>query len=186
MVPLASLAAILLLVGYKLTKPALFRSMWSQGLAQFIPFIVTVGFMAVTNDLLRGVILGLVVAFIHILWKNFKVPYHFDPKKYKPGMPVYITLSEDVTFLNKAGIKRMLSELPKGTRLVIDASRTINLDPDVLEIFDDFVSASSERGIQVELIGFERSRERMPMQKELTKAVRDFAEAGRRQNPAGR
>ncbi len=138
--------------------------------------------MAVTNDLLRGVILGLVVAFIHILWKNFKVPYHFDPKKYKPGMPVYITLSEDVTFLNKAGIKRMLSEIPDGARVVIDGGRSYDLDPDVLEIFDDFqVSAEAAQRAhpgRAQRIP-PRPGERMPMQKELTKAVRDFAEAGR-------
>ncbi|MBK9175683.1 MAG: SulP family inorganic anion transporter [Flavobacteriales bacterium] len=179
MVPLASLAAILLLVGYKLAKPSLFKVMWGNGLAQFIPFVVTVGFMAITNDLLRGVALGLAVAFIHILWKNFTVPFHFDPLKYKPGMPVYITLSEDVTFLNKAGIKRTLSQLPNGTRIVIDASRTINLDPDVREIIDDFVEASGERGVIVDLIGFEKNRENTPRQRELLQAVRDFARAGR-------
>lgn len=180
MVPLASLAAVLLMVGYKLTKPALYKGMWQQGLAQFIPFVVTVGFMAVTNDLLRGVVLGLVVAFLHILWKNFKVPYHFDAKKYKPGMPVYITLSEDVTFLNKAGIKRTLSELPDGTRIVIDASRTINLDPDVREIIDDYVATCGERRITVELIGFEASREAIPKTSELLDSVKRFAAAGRK------
>ncbi|HRD51943.1 MAG TPA: SulP family inorganic anion transporter [Flavobacteriales bacterium] len=180
MVPLASLAAVLLLVGYKLTKPALYSGMWKQGLPQFVPFIVTVGFMAVTNDLLRGVILGLVVAFIHILWKNFKVPYHFDARKYKPGMPVYITLSEDVTFLNKAGIKRTLSELPNGTRIVIDATRTINLDTDVREIIDDYVATSADRNIQVELVGF-NNRSAMPKTNDLVSSVRSFAEAGRKQ-----
>ncbi|MBK6343744.1 MAG: SulP family inorganic anion transporter [Flavobacteriales bacterium] len=134
MVPLASLAAILLLVGYKLAKPSLFTAMWRSGLPQFIPFVVTVGFMAITNDLLRGVALGLALAFIHILWKNFKVPFHYDPHRYKPGMPIYIELSEDVTFLNKAGIKRTLSEIPDGARVVIDGGRSYDLDPDVREI----------------------------------------------------
>lgn len=152
MVPLASLAAVLLLVGYKLTKPALYSGIWKQGLPQFIPFIVTVGFMAVTNDLLRGVILGLVVAFIHILWKNFKVPYHYDRTRYKPGMPIYIELSEDVTFLNKAGIKRTLSEVPDGARVVIDGGRSYDLDPDVREIIDDFAITAAERGIRVQLM----------------------------------
>jgi MFS superfamily sulfate permease-like transporter len=178
LVPLASLAAVLLLVGYKLAKPSLFIAIWKQGLAQFIPFIATVGFMAVTNDLLRGVALGLFMAFVHILWKNFRVPYHFDPRKYKPGMPVYITLSEDVTFLNKAGIKRTLNELPSGSRIVIDANRSVNLDPDVLEIIDDFVTASDDRGVKVELVGFEKARG-APKQNDLLAAVRNFAKSGR-------
>lgn len=151
-VPLASLAAVLLLVGYKLAKPSLFRAMWKQGLPQFIPFIVTVGFMAVTNDLLRGVALGLGMALVHILWKNYKVPFHYDPNRYKPGMPIYIELSEDVTFLNKAGIKRTLHEIPDGARVVIDAGRSEDLDPDVLEIIDDFVATAPGRSIRVQLM----------------------------------
>jgi len=154
MVPLASLAAILLLVGYKLAKPSLFKLMWKQGLPQFVPFVATVGFMAVTNDLLKGVALGLVLAFIHILWKNYKVPFHFHKARQKPGLPIYIELSEDVTFLNKAGIKRTLSELADGSRVVIDAARTVDLDPDVLEIITDFTEVAAERNIRYELIGF--------------------------------
>ncbi len=154
MVPFASLAAVLLLVGYKLAKPSLFVSMWKTGRIQFIQFAVTVGFMAVTNDLLRGVALGLAVAFVHILWKNYKVPFHFHKARQKPGLPIYIELSEDVTFLNKAGIKRALSELAAGSRVVIDATRTVDLDPDVLEIITDFTQVAAARNIRYELIGF--------------------------------
>lgn len=152
MVPLASLAAILLLVGYKLAKPALFSSMWRKGLPQFLPFIVTVAFMAVTNDLLRGVALGMAMALVHILWKNYKVPFHYEPHRYKPGMPIYIELSEDVTFLNKAGMKRTLGEIPNGARVVIDGARSLNLDPDVREIIADFAATADHRGIRLQLL----------------------------------
>ncbi len=152
MVPLASLAAILLLVGYKLAKPALFSSMWRKGLPQFLPFIVTVAFMAVTNDLLRGVALGMAMALVHILWKNYKVPFHYEPHRYKPGMPIYIELSEDVTFLNKAGMKRTLGEIPNGARVVIDGARSLNLDPDVREIIADFAATADQRGIRLQLL----------------------------------
>lgn len=152
MVPLASLAAVLLLVGYKLAKPSLFTGIWRQGLPQFVPFIVTVGFMSVTNDLLRGVALGLIMAFLHILWKNYKVPFHHDPHRYKPGMPIYIELSEDVTFLNKAGIKRTLAEIPDHARVVIDGIRSKDLDPDVYEIIDDFTLTCKARSIRLQLM----------------------------------
>ncbi|MBL7964908.1 MAG: SulP family inorganic anion transporter [Flavobacteriales bacterium] len=158
MIPFASLAAMLLLVGYKLAKPSLFKAMWKAGPMQFLPFILTVGFMAVTNDLLKGVALGLALALLHILWKNFKVPFHYDPSRYKPGMPIYIELSEDVTFLNKAGIKRTLSEIPDGARVVIDAGRSIDLDPDVREIIDEFVSTTAERSIKVQLFNMPEPR----------------------------
>ncbi len=153
-IPLASLAAVLLLVGYKLAKPSLFVKMWKSGRMQFLPFLLTVGFMAVTNDLLRGVALGLALALVHILWKNYKVPFHYDPNRYKPGMPIYIELSEDVTFLNKAGIKRTLNEIPDGARVVIDAGRSLDLDPDVREIIDEFASTAAERKIKLQLFNF--------------------------------
>ena len=153
-IPLASLAAILLLVGYKLAKPSLFVEMWKAGRMQFLPFLLTVGFMAVTNDLLRGVALGLALALMHILWKNYKVPFHYDPNRYKPGMPIYIELSEDVTFLNKAGIKRTLSKVPNGARVVIDAGRSLDLDPDVREIIDEFASTTADRNIKLQLFNF--------------------------------
>ena len=162
LVPLAGLAAVLLLVGYKLAKPSLFIAMWRNGQAQFVPFIATVGLMTVTNDLLHGVALGLSMALIQILWKNYRVPFHYDPQRYKPGMPIYITLSEDVTFLNKAGIKRTLSEVPDGARVVIDGARSIDMDPDVREIIDEFKSAAPVRGIRLELLNFPLRRGERP------------------------
>lgn len=153
LIPLASLAAVLLMVGFKLTKPEVVRALWKQGWAQFAPYIVTVVGVVLT-DLLKGVLLGMVVAVMHILWKNYKVAYHVEPHRYKPGMPIYLELSEDVSFLNKAAIMRTLTEIPDGARVVLDGSRTVNIDPDVREVIEEFVLASPARGIRVELSGF--------------------------------
>ena len=157
LIPLASLAAILLLVGYKLIDPHRFLTYWKEGPMQIIPFLVTVLGVAFT-DLLTGVGLGIAVAVVHILWKNYMVPYHYDPHRYKPGMPIYIELSEDVTFLNKAAIKRTLAQLPDGCRVVLDASRNMDLHPDVKEIIEEFHSTAMERGIRCEMIGFSSGR----------------------------
>lgn len=151
LIPLASLAAILLMVGYKLAKPSMFTEQWQAGPMQFIPFLVTVLGVAFT-DLLTGVGMGMGVAVIHILWKNYRTPFHYDPGRHKPGMPIYIELSEDVTFLNKAGIKRTLGELPDGSRVVIDGSRSVDLDNDVREIIEEFVAGAPARKIRVQLI----------------------------------
>lgn len=153
MVPLASLAAVLFVVGYKLIKPKQFLEMWHQGLMRFVPFVVTVAGVAFI-DLLTGVGLGIAVAVVHILWKNYRVPFHFDRERHNPGEPIRIQLSEDVTFLNKAGIKRTLRELPSGARVVIDASRTVDLDPDVDEIIQEFKAEAPRRNIEVECTGF--------------------------------
>ncbi len=153
LIPLASLAAVLIMVGYKLTTPKVFTDLWRQGWPQFAPFVVTVVGVVFT-DLLKGVLLGMVVAVMHILWKNYKTAYHVERHRYKPGMPIYLELSEDVTFLNKAAIIRTFAELPDGARVVIDASRTMDIDHDVREVIDEFVSAAPQRGIRVELSGF--------------------------------
>lgn len=176
-IPFACLAAILLLVGYKLAKPSQFKEMWKAGPMQFLPFVVTVlGVYFI--DLLWGVGLGLLVSIVHILWKNYRVPYHFDPHKYRPGMPIHIQLSEDVTFLNKAGIKRTLGELPNDCRVVLDASRTIDLDPDVREIIDDFLDSAPDRGIRIELVGYDRPAPRPLSGADLANAVLKFARNG--------
>lgn len=173
LIPNASLAAVLLMVGYKLAKPSQFKSMWKAGFMQFAPFIITVLGVAFI-DLLTGVFLGLGVAIVHILWKNYATPFHFDPTKHLAGMPIHIELSEDVTFLNKAGIKRTLGELPDGAKVVIDARRTVELDPDVKEIIDEFIAGASKRSITYELVGFKDNRKKQKPA-ELEQAVRRVA-----------
>ena len=90
-------------------------------------------------------------------------------------MPIHIELSEDVTFLNKAGIKRTLGELPDGAHVVIDARRTLDLEPDVQEILDDFMHNASERAIRCELIGFETDGSKKLKPAELERQVRAVA-----------
>lgn len=153
MIPLASLAAVLLLVGYKLAKPSLFREMYTKGRTQFVPYIVTI-LGIVFTDLLIGIGLGLVVAIVQILWNNYKVPYHFNPEEYVKGEPVKIQLSEDVSFLNKASIQRTLDELPDGATIYLDASKSKAVHPDIIEIIENFKENAKIRDIDVHLHGF--------------------------------
>lgn len=152
LIPLSSLAAILFLVGYKLAKPVLFREMWKKGKSQFIPFIVTI-IGIIFTDLLIGIALGMVVAIVHLLWNNYKVPYHFDPKNYVEGQPVEIQLAEDVSFLNKASIQHTLDQLPEESEVIIDASRARTIHPDILEIFENFQENAKTKDIKVQFIG---------------------------------
>ncbi|MDA0714582.1 MAG: SulP family inorganic anion transporter [Bacteroidetes bacterium] len=152
MIPLASLAAILFMVGYKLAKPSLFKEMYRLGRSQFVPFMVTV-LGIIFTDLLTGIGLGMAVGVIQILWDNYSLPYHFEDANYKPGDAVTIRLSENITFLNKAGIMRTLNQLPPGTKAVIDATRTKRIHPDIIEIIHDFSESAHERDITVELKG---------------------------------
>ena len=176
-VPLASLAAVLFIVGYKLIKPKQFIEMWHQGLMRFVPFTLTALGVAFI-DLLTGVGMGMAVAVVHILWKNYRIPFHFDRDQHRNGEPIRIELSEDVTFLNKAGIKRTLRELPEGSRVVIDASRTVDLDPDVDEIIKEFRAEAPERRIQLECTGFGKNRQqntKVLFRQVILTAARSFA-----------
>ena len=100
-IPLASLAAILFLVGYKLAKPALFKSMYKRGWTSFLPFIVTI-IGIIFTDLLTGIGIGMAVAIFIILYNNYRKPFLFEKDEHLSDGAIRIELAEDVTFLNKA------------------------------------------------------------------------------------
>ncbi len=153
-IPLAALAAILIMIGLKLASPKVFKHMWHNGKFQFIPFIVTV-VAVVFTDLLKGVGIGLVVSILFILRGNMKLAYFFRKDRHKEGEQIKIKLAQEVSFLNKAAIKQTLVHLPDNSRVVIDASETVYIDHDVLELIKDFVDFTSiEKNIKVDLVGF--------------------------------
>lgn len=151
LIPLASLAAILFLVGYKLAKPSLFRQMYRLGQAQFVPFIVTIIGIVMT-DLLMGIVMGLVVAIFYILYNNYMKSHFHRPIIHDENEPIILKLWEQVTFLNKANILKTLDEIPEGSKVIIDASDTITIDQDVLEIIADFRQHAPYESIEVEYI----------------------------------
>ncbi|GGX24419.1 SulP family inorganic anion transporter [Aquimarina muelleri] len=151
-IPLSVLAAILLIVGYKLAKPGLFKTMYQLGWKQFIPFIVTV-IGIVFTDLLVGIGLGLIVGIVVILIKSFQNSHflHIEDKsngKHK----IKMTLAEEVTFFNKGAILKELDRLPRDTYLELDVRKTRYLDNDIIEILEDFSEKARNRNIDIQLI----------------------------------
>ncbi len=155
LIPLASLAAILFLVGYKLAKPALFKQMYHQGKSHFIPFMVTIVGIVLT-DLLMGIVMGLVVAIFYVLYNNYKKPFLFEKEKDLKDGVIRLALAEDVTFINKASIQRTLTQIPDGSTVIIDASKSINIDFDVVEIIEEFEINAKYRDIDLTIIERER------------------------------
>ena len=150
-IPLACLAAVLLIVGYKLAKISLFKEMYKLGWEQFVPFIVTV--VAIQfSDLLKGIALGMLVAIFYILRTNYRRDYEFHYDKSSDAKKVKLTLLEHVTFINKGSIANKLSSLEDGTIIEINAEKAHYIDLDVLEIIYDFKAHSIHRNIQVELV----------------------------------
>ena len=153
MVPLATLAAILLIVGYKLAKPSVFKKMYSQGSGQFIPFLVTIAGI-VFIDLLWGLGIGLMVAIFVILKNNYEIPYLLKKEKLAGQEKVTISLAQEVTFLNKASVLKALDEIPPNTKVVIDASINTYMHYDVVEIIDNFKITAVGKQIDLEVVGF--------------------------------
>lgn len=153
-IPLAALAVVLIFVGYKLARPALFVKWWKNGLYQFIPFAATVAGIVLT-DLLVGVGIGLAISIFFLLRENLKSPYFFRQSEHGKGEIIHINLSEEVSFLNKAAIKLTLENLPEESYVVIDASESAFIDYDVLELIREFRDIKAvERNIKVEMVGF--------------------------------
>ena len=146
LIPKTVLAAILIFTGYKLAKPALFKSFYSKGWDQFLPFIITIIAILLT-DLLKGVIIGICVGLFFVIRSNFKTAVFIvnDSNKY------LFRLRKDVSFLNKPIIKSKLEKVPANSFVLIDASRADFIDRDVVETIEDFMLHAPLKNIYVEL-----------------------------------
>lgn len=161
LIPLATLAAILLLVGYKLAKPSLFAKMYRAGWAQFAPFLFTVVGIVLT-DLLIGIAIGVCASILGLLYENYRNAYKMERLSDQPDS-VRIVLAEQVTFLNKASILQALALIPDGSKVVIDASETLFVHHDVVEIIDDFCLGASARDLTVTVVGLGHHQKGTPM-----------------------
>ena len=150
LIPLASLAAILFLVGYKLAKPALFKQMYALGRRHFVPFMVTI-IGIVFTDLLGGY--------------RYRVGCRYHVYSIQQLQETLSSLSQiammmpsgiggDVTFINKASIMRTLSHIPDGSKVIIDASKSVHIDQDVVEIIQEFETNAEYRDIELDLVDF--------------------------------
>lgn len=150
-IPLACLAAVLLVVGYKLAKLSLFKEMYRLGWEQFVPFMVTI--IAIQfSDLLKGIALGMLVAIFYILRTNYRRDYEIHHEKKSEGGTITIKLSEHVTFINKGSIAKKLADIQNNTKVTIDASQSHYIDLDVIEIIYDFQISAKLKNIEVVLV----------------------------------
>ena len=154
LIPLATLAAVLLVVGYKLASPAKIKHFLTKGRFQYIPFLATI-IAVVFTDLLTGVGIGMAIAIFYILQGNMKRAYYFKREELEEADEVTLKLAEEVSFLNKAAIKKTLKNIQPNSRVTIDAKSTSYITSDVLEMIQDFANIrAKEEEIQVELVGF--------------------------------
>jgi len=155
-IPMATLAAILCVVGYKLAKPVVFKVMYKQGWEQFVPFIVTIVVMVVTGDLLLGVGSGFAVAIFIILRNNYKTPFKINKNDSSAtSNDITIELAHDLTFLNKASLSSTLEEIPNESSVKIDASKTRFVHPDIIDIIEEFKTKSVSKRIHLTVKGLD-------------------------------
>jgi carbonic anhydrase len=152
LIPLAALAAILIVTGYKLAKVSLFRDMYKKGWSQFVPFVVTVAAIVLT-DLLTGVLIGLAASLFYLMRSHFRTPFSLEQYRLHIGDIIKMELPNQVSFLNKATIKSALWDIPANANVLIDASGTDYIDNDVLEIIDDYRVVAGERNVRLNVIG---------------------------------
>ncbi len=153
-IPYASLAAILLVTGFNLTKPKLFRNMWSLGPRQFLPFLITI-LAILSTDLLIGVGIGLLLSVFFIIRSNFKDEYKISVSKKDGFETYYIRLNSTVTFLNKVTLRKALDRVEEDSHLTIDGSACNFIDYDILEIISEFAAKARDRNITLTLLGVE-------------------------------
>ena len=155
MIPLASLAAILIMVGYKLAKPMLFKDMYKLGWEQFIPFTATVvGILA--TDLLKGITIGLLFGIFYTLRHSYRNSHHMkETITTEEGHQVYhLVLAEEVSFFNKASVIKQLEEIPGNSRVIIDCTKSKSIAHDVVELIREFRVNAISKNISVETINF--------------------------------
>ena len=153
-IPLAALAAILIVTGFKLASPALIRQMWKQGRYQFLPFIITL-LAIVFTDILSGILLGLAAGLVFVLISNARMPVRIFSESHLEGEVTHLMLPNQVSFLKRAAIDKVLANAQPGTRLLIDASNSDYIDPDVLSLIREFRDdVASTRDVSVTLQGF--------------------------------
>ena len=155
MIPLASLAAVLLMVGYKLAKPKLFKQMYKLGWEQFIPFIATViGILA--TDLLKGITIGILFGIFYTLRHSYRNSHYMkETVTTEEGHEVHhLVLAEEVSFFNKASVIKELEEIPKNSKVIIDCTNSKSIAYDVVELIRDFRSNAKTKNIAVETINF--------------------------------
>lgn len=151
MIPLASLAAILIMVGYKLAKPSLFKQMYKLGWEQFIPFIATIVAILMT-DLLKGITVGILAGIFYTLRHSFRNAYHMkDVVTTENGVEVHhLVLAEEVSFFNKASVIKALSAIPENAKVIIDCKNSKSIAHDVIEIIQDYKISAKTKNINVE------------------------------------
>ncbi len=161
LIPLSCLAAVLIVTGFKLAKPKLFKQMWREGPNQFLPFMITILAILFT-DLLKGILIGLGFSILFILRSNLRRPLHKIVERHIGGEVLRIELGNQVSFLNRVALAKALDSAPPGGHVLIDARASDYIDSDVQDLIWEYLEETAPaRGVQVSLLGLKDHYEQL-------------------------
>ena len=154
LIPFSCLAAILIVTGFKLAKPSLFKTMWDEGRNQFLPFVATIGAIVMT-DLLVGIVIGMLAAMAFILRSNMRSPLRKISERHVGGDVLRIEFANQLTFLNRAMLLETFNGIPHQSQVVLDGRNTLYIDPDIIDLINEFENEiAPAHQIEVSRIGF--------------------------------
>ena len=154
LIPLSALAAILIATGLKLASPKVVAELWQAGRYQFIPWLVTLLAIVLTDPLI-GILIGLAVSTIFILWSNLRRPLRLVVEHHIGGDVTRIELASQVSFLNRATLRKAFDNIESGKHFLVDAYDTVYIDPDILSLIKEYRDViGPARGVQVSTRGF--------------------------------
>jgi MFS superfamily sulfate permease-like transporter len=146
LIPLSSLAAILIFTGYKLAKLPLFQEFYKKGLDQFLPFVFTILAILLT-DLLIGIVIGILVALLFMVFINFRSSIMLV----NDGNNYLVKLRKDVLFINKPLLKSSLEKIPNDSFVLIDSSKADFIDKDIIDVIQEYKKHAGLKNIRVEI-----------------------------------
>lgn len=149
-IPNAALAAILIVTGYKLVKPSIFKETFRLGYSQIIPFLVTIIVMQI-SDLLIGVGCGIAVSVVFIIYNNISLSFDRGEDKIEGEQYYLLRLPQHVTFFNKGFLQNYFNQIQDGAHLIIDGAIVRTIDPDAREIINEFLKKAERKNLRIEL-----------------------------------
>ncbi|VGE47729.1 sulfate permease [Klebsiella quasipneumoniae] len=144
LIPLASLAAVLLYTGYKLATPRLFIEQFRQGAAQYVPFLATIGGI-IAFGMLAGIGIGLATQMAFSLWRSHR--HSLQLARYDDHY--VLRIQQNLTFMHNPHLLALLAKIPEKSVVIVEHDSVGYLDPDVQAVLDDFAESAPQRGIRL-------------------------------------
>lgn len=159
MIPMAALAAILVVTGFRLASPKSFKETYALGPEQLVFFVVTI-IATLATDLLIGVSIGIATKFILHLIAGVppSVLFKVDATVTNKEDETDVLVKKAAIFSNYISLKKILNSIPKSEYIVLDLSDCVLVDHSVMERLHQYASDYQQAGGRFEVCGLEMHR----------------------------